>query len=150
MFNLYFWNGIFCCNLVFSCSSLFNSYDPSMLLSTAYYRMDLYERTLNEVIRRWYLFPPCLLFRIEPLFYSVFDQVPVTNFFGSVMKTIHTDLAYTGFLAAREVETPLSMRNNILEGAMLQNEASARRSNIEKMKVSLSKLSVFLFWYLRN
>ncbi|KAM0885249.1 hypothetical protein ACQ4PT_030459 [Festuca glaucescens] len=59
-----------------SLNSLFNSYDPSMLLSTAYYRMDLYERALNEV--------------------------PVTNFFGSVMKTIHTDSAYTGFLAARE------------------------------------------------
>ncbi|KAM0830579.1 hypothetical protein ACQ4PT_066114 [Festuca glaucescens] len=91
-----------------SLNSLFNSYDPSMLLSTAYYRMDLYERALNEV--------------------------PVTNFFGSVMKTIHTDSAYTGFLAAREVETPLSMRNNILDGAMLQNEASTRRSSIEKMK----------------
>ncbi|KAK1616128.1 hypothetical protein QYE76_021645 [Lolium multiflorum] len=91
-----------------SLNSLFNSYDPSMLLSTAYYRMDLYERALNEV--------------------------PVTNFFGSVMKTIHTDSAYTGFLAAREVETPLSMRNNILGAAMLQNEASTRRSNIEKMK----------------
>ncbi|GJM90625.1 hypothetical protein PR202_ga06925 [Eleusine coracana subsp. coracana] len=58
-----------------SLSSLFNSYNPSMLLSTAYYRMDLYERPLTEV--------------------------PVTNFFGSVMKTIHTDSAYTGFLAAR-------------------------------------------------
>ncbi|KAM0902834.1 hypothetical protein ACQ4PT_019093 [Festuca glaucescens] len=91
-----------------SLNSLFNSYDPSMLLSTAYYRMDLYKRALNEV--------------------------PVTNFFGSVMKTIHTDSAYTGFLAAREVETPLSMRNNILGAAMLQNEASTRRSNIEKMK----------------
>jgi phosphatidylinositol glycan class K len=58
------------------------------------------------------------------------------------MKTIHTDSAYTGFLAAREVETPLSMRNNILGGAVLQNEASTRRLNIEKMKVSLSNLSV--------
>uniref|UniRef100_A0ACD5ZK17 Uncharacterized protein n=1 Tax=Avena sativa TaxID=4498 RepID=A0ACD5ZK17_AVESA len=91
-----------------SLNSLFNSYDPSMLLSTAYYRMDLYERALNEV--------------------------PVTNFFGSVMKTIHTDSAYTGFLAASEAETPMSMRNNILDGVILQNEASTRRSNIEKMK----------------
>jgi glycosylphosphatidylinositol transamidase (GPIT) subunit GPI8 len=32
-----------------SLNSLFNSYNPSMLLSTAYYRMDLYERPLNEV-----------------------------------------------------------------------------------------------------
>lgn len=32
--------------------SLFTSYNPSMLLSTAYYRMDLYERPLNEVMRQ--------------------------------------------------------------------------------------------------
>ncbi|CAJ2642014.1 unnamed protein product [Trifolium pratense] len=51
-----------------SLSSLFNSYNPNLLMSTAYYRMDLYQRHLEEV--------------------------PVTNFFGSVMKTIHTDSAY--------------------------------------------------------
>ncbi|KAF7824852.1 putative GPI-anchor transamidase [Senna tora] len=51
-----------------SLSSLFNSYNPSLLMSTAYYRMDLYQRNLEEV--------------------------PVTNFFGSVMETIHTDSAY--------------------------------------------------------
>ncbi|KAK7304134.1 hypothetical protein RJT34_15206 [Clitoria ternatea] len=51
-----------------SISSLFNSYNPTLLMSTAYYRMDLYQRHLEEV--------------------------PVTNFFGSVMKTIHTDSAY--------------------------------------------------------
>ncbi|XP_043722393.1 GPI-anchor transamidase isoform X2 [Telopea speciosissima] len=51
--------------------SLFNSYNPSMLMSTAYYRTDLYQRSL--------------------------DKVPVTNFFGSVMETIHADSAYRGF-----------------------------------------------------
>eukprot|EP00256_Glycine_max_P035572 XP_006582081.1 GPI-anchor transamidase isoform X2 [Glycine max] len=51
-----------------SLSSLFNSYNPNLLMSTAYYRMDLYQCHLEEV--------------------------PVTNFFGSVMKTIHTDSAY--------------------------------------------------------
>ncbi|CAI9089105.1 OLC1v1023614C3 [Oldenlandia corymbosa var. corymbosa] len=51
-----------------SLSSLFNSYNPNLLLSTAYYRMDLYQRRL--------------------------DDVPMTNFFGSVMETIHTDSAY--------------------------------------------------------
>lgn len=51
-----------------SLSSLFGSYNPNMLMSTAYYRMDLYERRLEEV--------------------------PVTNFFGSVMETIHTVSAY--------------------------------------------------------
>ncbi|XP_015960878.1 uncharacterized protein LOC107484846 [Arachis duranensis] len=52
-----------------SLSSLFNSYNPNLLMSTAYYRRDLYQRHLEEV--------------------------PVTNFFGSVMETIHTDSAYT-------------------------------------------------------
>ncbi|CAL5207674.1 unnamed protein product [Lathyrus oleraceus] len=51
-----------------SLSSLFNSYNPNLLMSTAYYRMDLYQRQL--------------------------EKVHVTNFFGSVMKTIHTDSAY--------------------------------------------------------
>ncbi|EOY10993.1 Peptidase C13 family [Theobroma cacao] len=51
-----------------SLSSLFSSYNPSMLMSTAYCRRDLYQRRLEEV--------------------------PVTNFFGSVMETIHTDAAY--------------------------------------------------------
>jgi phosphatidylinositol glycan class K len=52
------------------------------------------------------------------------------------MKTTHTDSAYTGFVAADDAETPLSMRNNILDHVLLQNEASTRRSNMEKMKVS--------------
>ncbi|OAY45538.1 putative GPI-anchor transamidase [Manihot esculenta] len=51
-----------------SLSSLFTSYNPNTLMSTAYYRTDLYQRRL--------------------------EQVPVTNFFGSVMETIHTDSAY--------------------------------------------------------
>ncbi|KDP23694.1 hypothetical protein JCGZ_23527 [Jatropha curcas] len=51
-----------------SLSSLFSSYDPNTLMSTAYYRTDIYQRRL--------------------------EQVPVTNFFGSVMETIHTDSAY--------------------------------------------------------
>ncbi|XP_058723965.1 GPI-anchor transamidase-like isoform X2 [Vicia villosa] len=51
-----------------SLSSLFNSYNPNLLMSTAYYRMDLYQRQL--------------------------EKVHVTNFFGSVMKIIRTDSAY--------------------------------------------------------
>ncbi|KAL6628911.1 hypothetical protein ACP70R_028676 [Stipagrostis hirtigluma subsp. patula] len=89
-----------------SLNSLFNSYNPSMLLSTAYYRMDLYERPLNEV--------------------------PVTNFFGSVMKTIHTDSAYTGFSASHDDDILLPIENNPRDHVMLKNEASTRRSNIEK------------------
>nr|CAB3449355.1 unnamed protein product [Digitaria exilis] len=89
-----------------SLKSLFNSYDPSMLMSTAYYRMDLYGRPLNEV--------------------------PVTNFFGSVMKTLHTDSAYTGFLAAHDDETAISIIDDQHDHFMLKNEAGARASNLEK------------------
>lgn len=58
-----------------SLSSLFNSYNPKLLMSTAYYRTDLYKRNL--------------------------DEVPVTNFFGSVMETIHTDSAYKAFSSSK-------------------------------------------------
>jgi len=51
-----------------SLSSLFDSYNPYLLDSTPYYRKDLYQRHL--------------------------DEVPVTDFFGSVMNTIDTDSAY--------------------------------------------------------
>ncbi|KAF8110342.1 hypothetical protein N665_0085s0068 [Sinapis alba] len=54
-----------------SLNSLFRSYDPRQLMSTAYYRTDLYQPDLAEV--------------------------PVTNFFGSVMETIHTDSPYKAF-----------------------------------------------------
>ncbi|KAK9705606.1 hypothetical protein RND81_07G070000 [Saponaria officinalis] len=54
-----------------SLTSLFNSYNPNLLMSTAYYRTDLYERNLEEVL--------------------------VTNVFGSVMETIHTESAYKAF-----------------------------------------------------
>ncbi|XP_024975788.1 putative GPI-anchor transamidase [Cynara cardunculus var. scolymus] len=53
-----------------SLSSLFSSYNPNLLLSTAYYRTDLYQQQM--------------------------EKVPVTNFFGSVMETIHTGSAYRG------------------------------------------------------
>ncbi|KAK9705588.1 hypothetical protein RND81_07G068500 [Saponaria officinalis] len=54
-----------------SLTSLFNPYNPNLLMSTAYCRTDLYQRNLEEV--------------------------PVTNFFGSVMETIHTESAYKAF-----------------------------------------------------
>ncbi|KAK9705594.1 hypothetical protein RND81_07G068900 [Saponaria officinalis] len=66
-----------------SLTSLFNSYNPNLLMSTAYYRTDLYQRNLEEV--------------------------PVTNFFGSVMETIHTELAYKAFSNkdfTNEITTP--------------------------------------------
>ncbi|XP_047316506.1 putative GPI-anchor transamidase [Impatiens glandulifera] len=54
-----------------SLNSLFTSYNPQSLMSTAYYRTDLYQQRLGEV--------------------------PVTNFFGSVMETIHTESSYGAF-----------------------------------------------------
>ncbi|XP_057962810.1 uncharacterized protein LOC131154209 [Malania oleifera] len=70
-----------------SLSSLFSSYNPNLLMSTAYYRTDLYQRRLEEV--------------------------PVTNFFGSVMETIHTDSAYSApsskYSSNVKIEMPLEL-----------------------------------------
>lgn len=68
--------------------SLFKSYNPSTLMSTAYYRTDLYQRQLEEV--------------------------PVTNFFGSVMETIHTDSAYKS-LSRKEWDKDKSVNSLTLE-----------------------------------
>jgi GPI-anchor transamidase subunit K len=56
------------------------------------------------------------------------------------MKTLHTDSAYTGFLAAHDNETPMSTGDNLDDHFMLKGRAIARRSTIEKVNVSLSKL----------
>lgn len=94
-----------------SLSSLFNSYNPNMLMSTAYYRTDLYQRPLNEV--------------------------PVTNFFGSVMKTIHADSAYTGFITLPEIEAAVALENNDNEKRMLQNDPDKiRKHDIKERKCS--------------
>ncbi|KAI5078499.1 hypothetical protein GOP47_0006170 [Adiantum capillus-veneris] len=51
--------------------SLFQSYNPALLMSHADYREDLFSRPLHEV--------------------------PVTHFFGSVMEIVHTDSMFDGF-----------------------------------------------------
>ncbi|MCO5553902.1 hypothetical protein L7F22_007428 [Adiantum nelumboides] len=51
--------------------SLFQSYNPALLMSHADYREDLFRRPLHEV--------------------------PVTHFFGSVMEVVHTDSMFDGF-----------------------------------------------------
>jgi hypothetical protein len=61
------------------------------------------------------------------------------------MKTLHTDSAYTGFLAAHDDEIPMSIRDNQHDNFMSKNEASARRSNREKVNFSLRKV---LRWHL--
>ncbi|XP_027062578.1 uncharacterized protein [Coffea arabica] len=96
-----------------SLSSLFNSYNPNLLLSTAYYRTDLYQRRLEEV--------------------------PVTNFFGSVMETIHTDSAY-GALSGKQLksgEIKMSSgedRQRILENSDVQDQGSGL--NIKDQQVT--------------
>ncbi|KAL9413654.1 hypothetical protein AB3S75_042192 [Citrus x aurantiifolia] len=70
-----------------SLSSLFTSYNPTLLMSTAYYRTDLYQRKLEEV--------------------------PVTNFFGSVMETIHTDLAYRTTHPRKTSETKMPLQQSV-------------------------------------
>ncbi|KAH7543281.1 uncharacterized protein LOC107412169 [Ziziphus jujuba] len=90
-----------------SLSSLFNSYDPSMLMSTAHYRTDLYQRRL--------------------------DEVPVTNFFGSVMETIHTDSAYRALprrsSAGVEVKMPSEQSAHNNEREMLIDSNIANQSS---------------------
>ncbi|CAN4117602.1 unnamed protein product [Withania somnifera] len=78
-----------------SLGSLFSSYNPNTLMSTAYYRTDLYPRRLEEV--------------------------PVTNFFGSVMETIHTDSAYRAFAGK-------DYKKSILEMSVQQSSQDLRRT----------------------
>ncbi|KAL2247203.1 UNVERIFIED_CONTAM: GPI-anchor transamidase [Sesamum indicum] len=78
-----------------SLSSLFNSYNPNLLMSTAYYRTDLYQRKL--------------------------DEVPVTNFFGSVMETIHTDSPYRAF-------SGISSKRSKIEMPLDQSDRDNRRT----------------------
>jgi hypothetical protein len=53
------------------------------------------------------------------------------------MKTLHTDSAYTGFLAAHDND-PMSIEDNLDDHFMLKDRATTRRSNIEKVNVCLS------------
>ncbi|KAH9699018.1 peptidase C13 family [Citrus sinensis] len=70
-----------------SLSSLFTSYNPTLLMSTTYYRTDLYQRKLEEV--------------------------PMTNFFGSVMETIHTDSAYRTTRSRKTSETKMPLQQSV-------------------------------------
>jgi hypothetical protein len=54
------------------------------------------------------------------------------------MKTLHTDSAYTGFLAAHDNETPMDIGDNLDDQFMLKDRATARRSNIEKVNINSS------------
>ncbi|PKA60962.1 Vacuolar-processing enzyme alpha-isozyme [Apostasia shenzhenica] len=80
-----------------SLGSLFNSYNPNLLMSTAFCRMDLYQRPLHEV--------------------------PVTNFFGSVMKTIHTESSYKLVSSAPGVESSHDLHSVGADRLTLEAEA---------------------------
>ncbi|RRT54721.1 hypothetical protein B296_00032243 [Ensete ventricosum] len=84
----------------FCICSLFNSYNPGLLMSTAYYRMDLYQRPLDEVFS---------------------GLANLNNFFGSVMKTVHTDAAYTGVSAPSEMEGSFFIEDVLKIGYSLTN-----------------------------
>lgn len=94
-----------------SLGSLFSSYNPNTLMSTAYYRTDLYPRRLEEV--------------------------PVTNFFGSVMETIHTDSAYKAFAGKDSkkstLEMPLRQSSQDLRRALASSDVQypTSDSNVE-------------------
>ncbi|KAK6915377.1 Peptidase C13, legumain [Dillenia turbinata] len=83
--------------------SLFASYNPNLLMSTAYYRTDLYQRQL--------------------------DKVSVTNFFGSVMETIHTDTAYKASSSMKSLDS--EMDSIIDETASMDERRSLISTNIE-------------------
>ncbi|KAH7431192.1 hypothetical protein KP509_08G035700 [Ceratopteris richardii] len=104
--------------------SLFQSYNPALLMSHADYRQDLFPRALNEV--------------------------PVTNFFGSVMEIVHTDSAFEGFKGSKHREMACSAYsisskecNNAVDTGMA--------SNSEKSSQGLENVSVGIFeWLLHN
>lgn len=85
-------------------SSLFGSYNPSTLMSTAYYRTDLYQRQLQEV--------------------------PVTNFFGSVMETIHTDSSYRALSGRESRKDKIKMPFD--PSASLHDQRTSLNSNVQQ------------------
>ncbi|KAE9457586.1 hypothetical protein C3L33_10518, partial [Rhododendron williamsianum] len=87
-----------------SLSSLFSSYNPNLLMSTAYYRTDLYQRQLEEV--------------------------PVTNFFGSVMETIHTDSAYRALSGRESNRAKIKISPDQLTS--LQEQRTLASSNVQQ------------------
>ncbi|VFQ72044.1 unnamed protein product [Cuscuta campestris] len=96
-----------------SLSSLFNSYKSSLLMSTAYYRTDLYPRQLEEV--------------------------PVTNFFGSVMETIHTDSAYKALSTVRAtIKKPSDLFDEYTQRTLSSSDAREQttESNTEGKQVN--------------
>lgn len=64
-------------------------------------------------------------------------QVPVTNFFGSIMKTIHTDSAYTALIASPEIEGTIVLEDTDSERRALQSDVDMDTISSQDMKASL-------------
>ncbi|EYU31622.1 hypothetical protein ABFS82_13G040800 [Erythranthe guttata] len=115
-----------------SLNSLFNSYNPNMLLSTAYYRTDLYQRLLEEV--------------------------PVTNFFGSVMETIHTDSPYRALSSINSRKSKIEMRldqtsrggQRILESSDVPQESTDSDTRDKQVSFPFTHTWNTILWRIEN
>ncbi|KAL7087109.1 hypothetical protein ACP275_13G045600 [Erythranthe tilingii] len=116
-----------------SLNSLFNSYNPNMLLSTAYYRTDLYQRLLEEV--------------------------PVTNFFGSVMETIHTDSPYRALSSINSRKSKIDKRldqtsngrqRRILESSDVPQESTDSDTRDKQVSCPFTHKWNTILWRIEN
>lgn len=75
-------------------------------------------------------------------------QVPVTNFFGSVMETIHTDSAYMGFSGKDHIKPKIKIPSNPApleaERRTLTDALAEEKISSLNMKVSLAVLFIAL------
>ena len=71
----------------------------------------------------------------SPNFCYGHDKVPVTSFFGSVMKTVHTDAAYTGVSMPSEMEGSLFIEDGEHHRIMLEKEPNQENLGNEEAKV---------------
>ncbi|KAL5768172.1 hypothetical protein ACOSQ2_014955 [Xanthoceras sorbifolium] len=93
-----------------SLSSLFTFYNPNLLMSTAYYRTDLFQRHLEEA--------------------------PVTTFFGSVMETIHTDSAYR--ILSRRISEKVKIKMPLKQPIDQEERRSLINSNVQDQTSDLN------------
>ncbi|KAF2616690.1 hypothetical protein F2Q68_00042636 [Brassica cretica] len=109
---------------IYDNASLNRSYDPRQLMSTAYYRTDLYQPKLTEV--------------------------PVTSFFGSVMETIHTDSAYEALSSRDSNYEALSKTNILLKFSTMKTTKStlSHESSVPRSKRLLSDEGSHILLYM--
>lgn len=73
-------------------------------------------------------------------------QVPVTNFFGSVMETIHTDSAYMGFSGEDNIKPKIKIPSNpaALEAERRTLTAAMAEEKISSLKMKVSLVVLFI------